>query len=152
MMDWDVTATVAAKGDTVGAQISTLKSKRILLRLVPFDETADALVQRHIGLIANLLFQMRGVGIGHIHVTRLHRFHDHLRLDAQGILYLVDKVHELDGVGTADIIHTERHTIGTIFSHWWLVQTLQTAIGDIMAIGEVAHHVAMVKHIDRLTL
>ena len=105
-----------------------------------------------LGLITNLSFQLGGVGIGHIHIAGLHGLHDLLGLLPYRLLNLTDEIHQFHGVRTTDVIHTERHVVGTVCCHWRFVQTLDGTVGNVVDIGEIANHVAIVEYLYRLTL
>ena len=98
-------------------------------------------MQTHTRLVADLLLQLGGVGIGHIHIARLHGLHDLLGLLPYCLLNLTDEIHQFHGVRTTDVIYTEGHVVGTVCCHWRFVQTLDGTEGNVVDIGEVANHV-----------
>ena len=122
----------------------------VKVALVPFDELADALMQPHDGLVADLRLEPGGVGVGLVDVAGLHGQELLLRLHAERLLDLGDEVHQFHGVGTADVVHAVPQAVRIRLRQ--VVQAADGARDDVVDEGEVADHVAVVEDLDGLPL
>lgn len=80
------------------------------------------------GLVAAFRLEFRGVGIRLVNVARLHR---HL---------------------AADVVYFVGHAVRTLFRDRHVVERIHAALGDVVDVGEVADHVAVVEPLDGLAL
>jgi len=82
-----------------------------------------------------------GVRAGGFHVARLHRLHLDLRLLAEHALQRRDVIQELHRPAVADVVDRIRRGP---------VEDPERAFDDVVDVGEVALHVAVVEDLDRL--
>ena len=104
------------------------------------------------GLIAALGFELGGIGVGLVHVAGLHGQEVLLGRLAVSVFDFGDKVHELYGVAAADVVNLVGHVIRALGCIGHMIQRVDGAFGDVVDIGEVADHVAVVEHLDGFTL
>ena len=109
-------------------------------------------MQAPVGLVATFGLKFRGVGVRLVNVARLHRQKLLLSRLAVGVLDFGDKVHQLYRVAAADVVHLVGHAIRAFRGDWHVVERMHAALGDVVDIGEVADHVAVVGHLDGLAL
>ena len=100
---------------------------------------------------SDLAFEKGGVGVSLIDIPCLHREINLLCFLAKCIFQFADEVHQTDGMGTADIIDTVRNFCGRgTGSAWDVVEGTEDGFGDVVDVGEVAAHVAVVEYFDGL--
>ena len=104
------------------------------------------------GLVAALGFELGGIGVGLVHVAGLHGQEVLLGRLAVSVFDFGDKVHELYGVAAADVVNLVGHVVRTLGGIGYMVQCMNGAFGDVIDIGEIANHVAVVEHLDGLAL
>ena len=80
------------------------------------------------GFVTAFRLEFRGVGIRLVNVAGLHR---HL---------------------AADVVYFVGHAIRALFRDRHVVERMHTTLGDVVDVGEVANHVAVVEHLDGLAL
>ena len=80
------------------------------------------------GLVAAFRLELRGVGVRLVNVARLHR---HL---------------------AADVVYFVRNAVRALFRDRHVVERMHAAFRDVVDVGEVADHVAVVEHLDGLAL
>jgi len=129
-----------------------LLPERILIALVPLHEFTDAVVQAPVGLVAALGFELGGIGIGLVYVTGLHGQEVLLGRLAVSAFDFRNKVHELYGVAAADVVNLVGHVVGALGGIGHMVQRMDGAFGDVVDVGEVADHVAVVEYLNRFAL
>jgi len=127
-------------------------SQRVLVALVPFHEFADAVMQAPVGLIAALGFELGGIGVGLVNVTGLHGQEVFLGRLAVSVFDFGNKVHELYGVAAADIVNLVGHVVWALGGIGYMVQRMDGAFGNVVDVGKVADHVAVVEHLDGFAL
>ena len=103
--------------------------------------------------------QQLGVGGGILHITGLHRFQVADRLATQGILQELDEANQLYWFAISNVKHSMwrpaggRMGVGSIkvgVCGRWLVEAADHPFNDVVDVGEVAAHAAVVEHTDRL--
>ena len=104
------------------------------------------------GLVAALLFQLGGVGISLKHIALLHGQEYLVGLNAQRGLNLIYEIHKLHWLGATYIIYLPGNVVGALLCYGLMVYYLDGALRYIIYIGEVAAQVAVVEHLDGLTL
>ena len=107
---------------------ATALPERILVALVPLHELGDAAMQAPVGLVTTFGLKFRGVGVRLVNVARLHR---HL---------------------AADVVYFVGHVVRALFCDRHVVKRMHTTLGDVVDVGEVANHVAVVEHLDGFAL
>ena len=122
---------------------------------VPGHEALHAFLHPHLRAMAGGLEQRLGIGPGARHVAGLHGLEVALRLAAGGLLDGVDKVHQRHGAAVADVVERVGGgagvgRVGAAPGLRYHVQDAHDPFDDIVDIGEVALHVAVVEHLDRL--
>jgi len=129
-----------------------LLPERVLVALVPLHEFGDAVVQAPVGLVAALGFELGGIGIGLVYVTGLHGQEVLLGRLAVSVFDFGDKVHELYGVAATDVVNLVGHVVRAFGGIGHMVQRMDGAFGDVVDVGEVADHVAVVEYLDGFAL
>ena len=104
------------------------------------------------GLKARVAHQITDIGEGFRHVPGLHRQHILYRRAAQLLLQQRHHMGKLFRVVIADIVNSRRRTAPAPVIGGNLLDQSQYYTGDVVDMGEVAAHVAMVKELDRLAL
>lgn len=126
--------------------------QRVLVALVPLHELSDAVVQAPVGLTAAFGLELRGVGVRLVNVAGLHRQEILLGGLAVGVLDFGDKVHQLYRVAAADVVYFVRNAVRALFCDRLVVERIHAAFRDVVDVGEVADHIAVVEHLDGLAL
>ena len=126
--------------------------QRVLVALVPLHEFADAVVQAPVGLVAALGFELSGIGVGLVHIAWLHGQEVLLGRLTVSVFDFGNKVHELYGVAAADVVNLVGHVVWALGGIGHMVQRVDGAFGNVVDVGKVADHVAVVEHLDRFTL
>jgi len=103
-------------------------------------------------LVATFGLELGGVGVGLVHVTGLHGQEILLGGLAVSIFNFGDKVHELYGVTAADVVNLVGYVVGALGRIGHMVQCVDGAFGDVVNVGEVANHIAVVEYLDRFAL
>ena len=104
------------------------------------------------GLVAALGFELGGIGVGLVHIAGLHGQEVLLGWLSVSIFDFGDEVHELYGVAAADVVNLVGHVVRALGCIGHMVQRMNGAFGDVVDIGEVADHVAVVEHLDGFSL
>ena len=104
------------------------------------------------GLVAALGFELGGVGVGLVHVAGLHGQEVFLGGLAVSVFDFRNKVHELYGVAAADVVNLVGHVVRALGSIGHVVQRVDGTFGDVVDVGKVADHVAVVEHLDGFAL
>ena len=104
------------------------------------------------GLVAAFRLEFRGVRVRLVNVTRLHRQEFLLRGLAVSILDFGNKVHQFHRMAAPDVVHLVGHAIRALFRDRHVVERMHAAFRDVIDVGEVADHVAVVEHLDGLAL
>ena len=104
------------------------------------------------GLVAALGFELGGVGVGLVHVAGLHGQEVLLGRLAVSVFDFRNKVHKLYGVAAADVINLVGYVVWTLGGIGHMVQCVDGAFGDVIDVGEVADHVAVVEYLDGFAL
>lgn len=104
------------------------------------------------GLVAALGFELGGVGVGLVHVAGLHGQEVFLGGLAVSVFDFRNKVHKLYGVAAADVVNLVGHVVGALGSIGHMIQCVDGAFGDVVDVGKVADHVAVVEHLDGFAL
>lgn len=133
----------------------------IIIPSIPLSKSPQAFSQAGIGLEAEVLFQGLRVGVGHGHVTGLHRYKflvgfkvvvlgQHAGTDQ---LFLQDghEVEEIFGGVVADVIYLVRGDGQSVFAVLLLGGVLHDAhyaFHDVIDVSEVALAVAIVENLD----
>ena len=124
----------------------------VFVAFVPLHEFGDAVVQAPVGLVAALGFELGGIGVGLVHVAGLHGQEVLLGRLTVSVFDFGDKVHELYGVAAADVVNLVGHVVRALRSIGHMVQCVDGAFGDVIDVGEVADHVAVIEYLDGLAL
>ena len=127
-------------------------SQRVLVALVPLHELGDTVVQAPVGLVAAFRLELSGVRVRLVDIARLHRQEFLLRGLAVGVLDFGNKVHQLHRMAAPDVVHLVRHAVRALVGDRHVVERMHGAFGDVVDVGEVADHVAVVEHLDGLAL
>ena len=98
------------------------------------------------GLVAALGFELGGIGVGLVHIAGLHGQEVLLGWLSVSVFDFGDKVHELYGVAAADVVNLVGHVVRALGG------IVDGTFGDVVDVGEVADHVAVVEHLDGLAL
>ncbi len=104
------------------------------------------------GLVAALGFKLGGIGVGLVHIAGLHGQEVLLGGLAVSVFDFGDKVHELYGVAAADVVNLVGHVVGALGCIGHMVQCVDGAFGDVIDVGKVADHVAVVEYLDWFAL
>ena len=104
------------------------------------------------GLVAALGFELGGIGVSLVHVAGLHGQEVLLGRLAVSVFDFGDKVHELYGVAAADVVNLVGHVVRALGCIGHMVQRVDGAFGNVIDVGEIADHVAVVEYLDGLTL
>ena len=104
------------------------------------------------GLVAALGFELGGIGVGLVHVAGLHGQEVFLGGLTVSVFDFGNKVHELYGVAAADVVNLVGHVVRALGGIGHMVQRMDGAFGDVVDLGEVADHVAVVEYLDGFTL
>ena len=104
------------------------------------------------GLVAAFRLEFRGVGVRLVNVAGLHRQEFLLGGLAVSIFNFGDKVHELYRVAATDVVYFVRNAVRALFRDRHVVERMHAALGDVVDVGEVTDHVAVVEHLDGLAL
>ena len=80
------------------------------------------------GLVAAFRLELRGVGVRLVNVARLHR-------------YLA-----------ADVVYFVRNAVRALFRDRHVVERVHADFSNVVDVGEVSDHVAVVEHLDGLAL
>ena len=83
-----------------------------------------------------------------VDVAWLHREEDLLGFLAEDALHGLDEVHEADRVGAAEVIYLMRSAV--LLGLRCLAHDAGDTLHDVVDVGEVAEHVAVVEHFDLL--
>lgn len=75
-----------------------------------------------------------------------------LELRGVGVLDFGDKVHQFYRVAAADVVHLVGHAVRAFRGDRHVVERMHAAFRDVVDVGEVANHVAVVEHLDGLAL
>ena len=116
--------------------------------MVPGDEAGDAFVQGDVGFVADFAFEEGGVGVGLVDVARLHGEVFLYRFFAQGLFHLADEVHEFHRGGAADVVYSVFQSV--FVGRGFVVDAGDRSFDDVIDVGEVTDHVAVVVHLDGL--
>ena len=103
-------------------------------------------------LVATFGFELGGVGVGLVHVTGLHGQEIFLGRFAVCVLDFGDKVHELYRMAATDVVNLVGYVVGALGGFGYMVQCVDGAFGDVVNVGEVANHIAVVEHLDWFAL
>ena len=104
------------------------------------------------GLVAALSFELGGVGVGLINIAGLHGQEIFLGRLAVSVFDFGYKVHELYGVAATDVVNLVGHVVGALGGIGYMVQRMDGAFGNVVDVGEVADHVAVVEYLDGFAL
>ncbi len=118
---------------------------------VPRDETRQALVDGDARFEAEIAARDLDIGVGLLDVAGLHVLENLDRLASAGRLDHRDEVHQVLGAVIAQVVEPVRRlraSPGTVLRR--VVERGQHAGHDIVDIGEVAPHVALIENPDRL--
>ena len=126
--------------------------ERVLVALEPLHEFADAVAKAPVGLVAAFGFELGRVGVRLVDVARLHGQEVLLGRFAVGFFDFLDEVHELYGVAATDIVDLVGHVVRALGRVGYVVQRVDGSLGDVVDVGEVADHVAVVEHLDGFAL
>ena len=122
--------------------------QRILVTLIPFGEGGDAFGEADVGFIANFPLQVGRVGVGLVNIAGLHGKEYLLRLLPHRLLDLGDEIHQLDRMAAADVVHAVAQAV--LIGLRFAVDAADGAFDDVVDIGEVPDHVAVVEYLDGL--
>ena len=103
-------------------------------------------------LVATFGLELGGVGVGLVHVTGLHGQEILLGGFAVSVFDFGNEIHELYGVAATDVVNLVGHVVGALGGIGHVVQCVDGAFGDVVDVGKVADHVAVVEHLDRFAL
>src|SRR6266436_1837201 len=109
---------------------------------------ANTILNGCLGPKADVARQIPDIGEGFGYVSGLHRQHILYRRAAQLLLQQRHQVHKLFRVVVADIVEPRRGTPGALSGN--PIHKARYYTGNVIDIGEVAAHLAMVKKPDRL--
>ncbi len=109
-------------------------------------------MQAPVGLVAAFSLEFRSIGIRLVDIAGLHRQKFLLCGHTIRILNFGDKVHQLYRVAAADVVYFVRNAVWALFRDRHVVERMHAALGDVIDVGEVANHVAVVEHLDGLAL
>ena len=101
------------------------------------------------GLVTAFRLEFRGVGVRLVDIARLHRQEFLLRGLAVRVLDFGNKVHQFHRITATDVVHLVGHTL---VGDRHVVKRMHATFGDIVDVGKVANHVAVVEHLDGLAL
>lgn len=104
------------------------------------------------GLVTTFGLELRGVGVRLVNIAGLHRQEFLLCRLAVRVLDFGDKVHQLYRVAAADVVHLVRNAVRALFRDRHVVERMHAAFRDVIDVGKVADHIAVVEHLDRLAL
>ena len=130
----------------------------LIVRLIPLDEPGDPLFQRRAGAKTGIAHQIVHVGIGLGHVARLHRQKFLRGRASQALLDQGDHFQQLDRLIVADVVDAiggvARAGIGPRLLHCGsgcggAVQHAEHALDDVVDVGEVPPHPAVIENVDR---
>jgi len=124
----------------------------VFVAFVPLHEFGDAVVQAPVGLVAALGFELGGIGVGLVHVAGLHGQEVLFGRLAVSVFDFGDKVHELYGVAAADVVNLVGHVVRALGGIGHMVQSVNGAFGDVIDVGKVTDHVAVVEYLNRFAL
>src|SRR5690606_16983590 len=128
------------------ASVSSAEGSGCSKRLVPPYEPRNTFLDLHRRLVSDDVLKPLSIGVGPYHITRLHIKKDLFCFSATCRLDCLNKARKLNGLVVADIVQAVRNTpAGNHFLN------SQNAFHDIVDIGEVPLHSAMVEYFDRLT-
>ena len=103
-------------------------------------------------LVSAFDLELRGVSVRLVNVAGLHRQEFLLGGLAVGVLDFGDKVHQLYRMAAADVVYFVRNAVRALFCDRHMVKRMHAALGNIVNVGKVANHVAVVEHLDGLAL
>ena len=104
------------------------------------------------GLVAALGFELGGIGVGLVYVAGLHGQEVLLGRPAVSVFDFRNEIHELYGVAAADVVNLVGYVVRALGGIGHMVQRVDGTFGDVIDVGEVADHVAVVEHLDGLAL
>src|SRR5450432_3860876 len=119
---------------------------------IPCDKTGNPILDRGLGPEADVTQEIADIGEGFRHISGLHRQHILYRRAAQRLLQKFYYISKLFRVVIADIVNPRRRTARAPIVCRNVIDKTQYYTGDVVDMGEVAAHSAMVKELDRLAL
>src|SRR6266481_5688404 len=128
----------------------SIGASNFVMVAIPGDKAANAILNRCLGPKADVARQIPDIGEGFGYVSGLHRQHILYRRAAQLLLQQRHQVHKLFRVVIADIVEPRRRSPRALVSCGNAIHEARYYTGDVIDIGEVAAHLAMVKQPDWL--
>src|SRR6266436_5262089 len=113
---------------------------------------ANTILNGCLGPKADVARQIPDIGEGFGYVSGLHRQHILYRRAAQLLLQQRHQVHKLFRAVITDIVEPRRRMPRALISYGNTIHKARYYTGDVIDIGEVAAHLAMVKKPDRFAL
>lgn len=138
--------------------LPAVRVSNTVILAIPIHKARNALLHAGGGGEAGGGLQRAGVGRGGGHVAVLHGQEVFLRGFAQRVFQRGDVGHQLDGIVVADVEHAVRRParggVGLLFVKGRIclgraVTDADDAFDDVVDVGEVALHFAVVEHVDR---
>src|SRR5260370_38942163 len=130
----------------------SIGASNFVMVAIPRDKTANTILNGGLGPKADVAHQIPDIGEGFGYVSGLHRQHILYRRAAQLLLQQRHQVHKLFRAVITDIVEPRRGTPRALISYGNTIHKARYYTGDVIDIGEVAAHLAMVKKPDRFAL
>ena len=111
----------------------------------PFGKAGDAVFQIDAGCVSDFLFKGFGVCPSDFHISRLHRKHCLFGFVPKIFFESGNEIHQFDGFSASDIIKA----IESFRFFGSIVGNAADSFYNVVDVGEVAHHVAVVEHFNR---
>src|ERR1700694_1475662 len=116
---------------------------------IPCDNTANTILKACLGPEADVAHQIPDIGEGFRYVSGLHRQHIPYCRAAQLLLQNCHQMDKLFRVMVTDIVELRRGTLRASIICGNAIDKARYYTGNVIDIGEVAAHPAMVKKLDR---
>src|SRR5467141_1122067 len=130
----------------------SIGASNFVMVAIPGDKAANAILNRCLGPKADVARQIPDIGEGFGYVSGLHRQHILYRRAAQLLLQQRHQVHKLFRAVIAAIVEPRRRMPRALVSCGNAIHEARYYTGDVINIGEVAAHLAVVEQPDRFAL
>src|SRR6266478_4911831 len=128
----------------------SIGASNFVMVAIPCDEAANTILNGCLGPKADVARQIRDIGEGFGYVPGLHRQHILYRRATQLLLQQRHHVHKLFRAVMTDIVEPRRRTPRALISCGNAIDEARYYTDNVIDIGEVAAHLAMVKKPNRL--